>query len=1234
MTTRKLLFTLFLISCFFKSFAQPGTLDASFNSTGINTFSFKQNISVEHVGASITDTLGNVYIVGTEFGDAALGTVPFIVKVLPSGKLDPAFGTKGKANISGITSGTFIPQAITLHPNGHIILAGYIVGGSPDYPCVMSLLSNGSADFSFPNGGYVSYTNAPEAAGSGAGFTAVQITKEGNIIATGSTGGSTSDFLVAALDQYGNSILFAGNNAGTKTIDFASSTDMATCSALDDTILYIAGNVNNSSIAIAALGTTTGNFITSFQGGYETLTNSGGDSKDSCAAIAITTDHSVILAGSATAIATGNRSFFAYKLDVGGAYQYSVPYNTPSSVDSKAYSIYLDKATSKMTLGGSVYDGVSGQYSWALVHADAATGAQDNALGIQNYTTINSSAFEGIVNIHKLKDGNFILSGTYHNPVTGVTDIKTKKVNSAGAAVTTYGSASEGTFWIIDRSSYVTDLAKRSDNKLWTCGNYKDVNNLSVPVIALLNSNGSFDTGFGGISGSDAGIIELHNILPSIISTGIKVGSIALQGNDLIVAGTYADTNLFVIRVKSDGTLDDSFNGNFKFNYLAGPNGKGAYAHQVLIQPDNKILVYGYLGGSLTVSRYNSDGSKDAGFGGGTGYYAQDSTDAGDYDILNLQLALQSDGKIVAVGNRIVPFTSSQEALAFRLNTNGTRDYTFASATQGLFTYNPGGANGVQYATSVCINSKGKILVGGFIQTGGSKARTEATGSGTNYLLLQVNPNGTLDTTFATHGAASLNENYETQGILGLQLENDNAIVATGVANNPDNIYRTTVLRFNASGSLDNTFNNQGHYAVSRGYPKKALILGGSLYVLGGDDKMDNSPNGYIAKLKLGTGPLIKTTYLALPNYINKFYGDKPFIVKPVTNSPAPIRYSVSGSTCATIDSMSGLVTLTCATINPPVTIRVAQAAVSGYTADTAYTSLFIARGIPTIVFDEQGAIVGEKFKLAFQTNYNDPALTYYTQIDPYYSPSFNLYSTDSLEVLAEGTATVTIYFSGTNNYEGASASALVHGYTVYVAPVASDDEITLISGTDNGAVIQVLANDQAFSGQINARSIDLDPSTPDVIDTIYVSPSLGLFYTDTLGAVHYVPFSGFIGSGSINYTIRDNHGQVSASAKISIAEKVLGEKPSLKATQLFTPNNDGLNDAFVIGYIDMDKTNSLKVYDRNGEELCTFSNYKNDWGGEMPNGKKAENGIYYYLFTEGEDGDRRELKGVVELRR
>jgi gliding motility-associated-like protein len=90
----------------------------------------------------------------------------------------------------------------------------------------------------------------------------------------------------------------------------------------------------------------------------------------------------------------------------------------------------------------------------------------------------------------------------------------------------------------------------------------------------------------------------------------------------------------------------------------------------------------------------------------------------------------------------------------------------------------------------------------------------------------------------------------------------------------------------------------------------------------------------------------------------------------------------------------------------------------------------------------------------------------------------------------------------------------------------------------------------------------------------------------------------------------------------------------ALKATELFTPNNDGLNDAFVIGYVNLDKENQLKIFDRNGQELFTKNNYKNDWQGELSNGKTAENGIYYYVFTENDGDKTRELKGSVELKR
>lgn len=58
----------------------------------------------------------------------------------------------------------------------------------------------------------------------------------------------------------------------------------------------------------------------------------------------------------------------------------------------------------------------------------------------------------------------------------------------------------------------------------------------------------------------------------------------------------------------------------------------------------------------------------------------------------------------------------------------------------------------------------------------------------------------------------------------------------------------------------------------------------------------------------------------------------------------------------------------------------------------------------------------------------------------------------------------------------------------------------------------------------------------------------------------------------------------------------------------VFTPNNDGINDTFVINSV---QRIDLKVYDRSGLEVYQSADYKNDW-----NGGNHPSGVYFYEIT------------------
>jgi len=64
-----------------------------------------------------------------------------------------------------------------------------------------------------------------------------------------------------------------------------------------------------------------------------------------------------------------------------------------------------------------------------------------------------------------------------------------------------------------------------------------------------------------------------------------------------------------------------------------------------------------------------------------------------------------------------------------------------------------------------------------------------------------------------------------------------------------------------------------------------------------------------------------------------------------------------------------------------------------------------------------------------------------------------------------------------------------------------------------------------------------------------------------------------------------------------------------------FSPNGDGINDTWVIKYLDSYPGTVVDVYSRSGQLVLHAVNYQNDWGGTI-NGKPLPIGTYYYIIN------------------
>lgn len=216
--------------------------------------------------------------------------------------------------------------------------------------------------------------------------------------------------------------------------------------------------------------------------------------------------------------------------------------------------------------------------------------------------------------------------------------------------------------------------------------------------------------------------------------------------------------------------------------------------NDLAIQTDGKIVVVGGSGTfsntSLTVTRYNSDGSLDAGFGSG-GVVV---TAVGDSSIANA-VALQSDGKILVVGGDSQWFGSSHRMIVVRYSSDGALDNTFGSG--GIVVLAIGGFSG---AEDVVIQPDGKIVVAGYSYIVAA-----------SFTFVRLNPDGSFDSTFDNDGVFVVPQSANARPTYGraVALQTDGKIVAAGF-DGGGQTSDIAVIRCNSDGSLDSTFGSGG----------------------------------------------------------------------------------------------------------------------------------------------------------------------------------------------------------------------------------------------------------------------------------------------------------------------------------------------------------------------------------------------------------------------------------------
>ena len=295
--------------------------------------------------------------------------------------------------------------------------------------------------------------------------------------------------------------------------------------------------------------------------------------------------------------------------------------------------------------------------------------------------------------------------------------------------------------------------------------------------------------------------------------------TLPLLNGKIIIGGSFSEYNTVsrkgIVRINADGTLDTSFNPGTGIHVITGMSTIGINALKEL--PDGKIIIAGNFESyndipKRNMARLNADGSLDTGF----------TLDSRITSTIR-SIALQPDGKMIITGS--ISVGGSKKGIA-RINADGTLDETFSSNLTSLITHTP------DFYTALLLPD-GKILIGGTI------GRTPAVFT----MVERLNADGTKDTSFTSITYTTSAPNVSNGAVNSLALQPDGKIiVGGGFSYLAGNVTKRNIMRFNADGTYDASFNTGSGTGISpigkinaiKIFPDGKMIIAGNFNTYNG----------------------------------------------------------------------------------------------------------------------------------------------------------------------------------------------------------------------------------------------------------------------------------------------------------------------------------------------------------------------------------------------------------------
>ncbi len=425
-----------------------------------------------------------------------------------------------------------------------------------------------------------------------------------------------------------------------------------------------------------------------------------------------------------------------------------------------------------------------------------------------------------------LANGKILISGSFSTTINGITYSGLAQLNEDGSLDDNFTVNVNG----------ISQFVVQPDGKIVIAGGFSTVSGFAINSIARLNKDGSLDTSFQVGSGANNSVF-----------------AVAVQPDGKILIGGYFTSYNNVsksrmARLNTDGSLDTTFSVG-DGSSASGPNSS---VYDIIIQPDNKILIGGAFyavngaARNAQIARLETNGTLDNSF---NPVNPLNNTSG-------VRIALQPDGKILAGFIANLPTNSTLSTL-YRYNSDGSLDTSFNSAVNAP-------------VSAFLLEGDGKIIIGG--------AFTTVNGNFKN-AVARLNPDGTTDNSFNyVLGFAALSN--------AIAVQPDGKILVSGNFEYVNQAVKNGFVRLNADGSVDQSFNVVGNFAngsfanISTIVPlaNGKILIGGNFTIVNGqsvnritrlnsDGSLDSGfnvggigPNGTVLSIAVQTDEKILAT--------------------------------------------------------------------------------------------------------------------------------------------------------------------------------------------------------------------------------------------------------------------------------------------------------------------------------------------------------------------------------------